>query len=137
MKKELEAKLKAAEGLLALHPESVRLDERVKCLEGVLEMLPKRKRFVKPTIEEVIDYFEEKESPEPIANAHAFCDYYDSINWYVGKKKMHNWKSAVSGWIRRNKEGRPNTPGNYVQDTTNLSNDEAHMKRMREMTGHG
>ena len=109
----------------------------IKALEWVLTLYKPRKRFVKPTIEEVIDYFEEKECPEPILNAHTFYDYYESINWKVGKNKMHNWKSAVSGWIRRNNEGRQNMPTNYVQDTTSLSDNEAHMQRMRRMTGHG
>lgn len=118
MKPKITKKLKAAEALLALHPDSIRLNERVKVLKGVLDMYPKRARFVKPDIEDIIDYFEEKKSPDPISNAHAFYDYYESINWYVGKKKMHKWRSSVSGWIRRNKNGNPAKKIGRVLDTT-------------------
>ena len=34
-------------------------------------------------------------------NPESFIDFYESKNWMVGKNKMSNWKSAVSGWNRR------------------------------------
>ena len=36
------------------------------------------------------------------SEARRFCDYYDSNGWMVGKNKMKNWRSAVSGWVSRN-----------------------------------
>ena len=32
----------------------------------------------------------------------AFCNFYDSKNWMVGKNKMKDWKAAVRTWEKRN-----------------------------------
>lgn len=35
-------------------------------------------------------------------DARAFFDYYESVGWVVGKKKMRDWQAAARGWQRRN-----------------------------------
>lgn len=54
-------------------------------------------RFVKPTVEEVKKYAEEKGYT---FDAEAFVAYYDSNGWMVGKQKMKNWKAACLTWQR-------------------------------------
>ena len=35
----------------------------------------------------------------PTFTAEKFYYYYESVDWYVGKRKMKNWKAAVRRWI--------------------------------------
>ena len=63
-------------------------------------------RFKSPTIEEVESLFLEKQSTKE--EAFSFWNFYESKGWMVGKNKMKNWKSAVVGWISRNKTNNTN-----------------------------
>lgn len=64
-----------------------------------------RSVFVIPSPEELVAYFESKESTS--VEAQKFFNFYDSKGWKVGKNKMEKWKSAASGWITRNKDNKP------------------------------
>ena len=64
----------------------------------------KRKKFVKPTIDEIKDYCLERNNG---INANAFYDFYESKNWYVGKNKMKDWKACVRTWEQRDKKENP------------------------------
>lgn len=55
----------------------------------------KNKRFVKPTIEEIQAYINERNYH---FSAEAFYHHYESIDWKVGKNKMTKWKSACATW---------------------------------------
>jgi predicted transcriptional regulator len=66
------------------------------------EKFDKKEKFSKPKIEDVIEIFLQKKSTE--IEAEKFFSYYDSIDWFVGKNKMKNWRAAVTGWVARNKE---------------------------------
>jgi len=61
-----------------------------------------RQRFVPPALEEVESRC--SEIGIPLIEAQKFINYYESINWIVGKNKMHSWKSALSGWKLRRAE---------------------------------
>lgn len=70
-----------------------------------------RTRFAPPSVEEV------KVRAKELGNeseAAAFFDYYESKGWKVGKTPMKNWKSALSGWIRRSAEFRGGSGGGSV-----------------------
>ena len=57
--------------------------------------------FVKPTVEEVRAYCEERKNGiEP----EVFIAFYESNGWKVGKNPMKNWKSAMITWESRRKE---------------------------------
>lgn len=57
--------------------------------------------FSAPSIEDCRQYFIfEKQVTDQSMHA-AFFDFYDSKGWKVGNSPMKNWKSAASGWIRR------------------------------------
>ena len=59
-------------------------------------------KFKPPTLQDVSKYCAEKSLT--YVNPESFVDFYESKNWMVGKNKMSNWKSALSGWNRRAKE---------------------------------
>ena len=54
-----------------------------------------KKRFIKPTIEEIKNEF-------PSFNAEKFFNYYESNGWKVGKNPMKDWKASVRTWINKN-----------------------------------
>ena len=61
------------------------------------EEQPKRKRFVKPTYEEVDAYCFQRNNSN---DAQAFIDFYESKGWKVGNTPMKDWKAAVRTWER-------------------------------------
>lgn len=61
-----------------------------------------RGRFTPPTVQELIDYIEEKNYY--YIDPKDFIDFYESKNWMVGKNKMSKWKAAASRWHRAEKK---------------------------------
>lgn len=100
----------------------------IKYVEGVLKnkMLErnvpvsntKKKRFVKPTVEEVKQYCIERNN---CVNAEQFYDYYESNGWKVGKNSMKDWKAAVRTW-ERSEYRKPNSKKNSKEDAINVVN---------------
>lgn len=65
----------------------------------------KRKRFVKPTIEEVRKYCAERKNN---VDPQTFINYYESNGWKVSKNPMKDWKAAVRNWeIRQRQYEKP------------------------------
>ena len=61
----------------------------------------KKKRFEKPTFEEVEAYIREQGYD---IDPHTFFDYYESCGWTVGKNKpMKDWKASVRYWVSSRK----------------------------------
>lgn len=63
--------------------------------KDIVKAKAKVKRFVKPTIEEIIDYCNERNND---VDADKFYDYYSSNGWKVGKNAMKDWKASVRTW---------------------------------------
>lgn len=61
---------------------------------------PKRKNFVKPTVEEIEAFCKEKKYT---VNAQQFFNYYESNGWKIGRNAMKSWQAAVQNWNTRNK----------------------------------
>lgn len=61
---------------------------------------PKRKNFVKPTVEEIAAYCKEKNYN---VNAQQFFNYYESNGWKIGRNAMKSWQAAVQNWNTRDK----------------------------------
>jgi hypothetical protein len=61
----------------------------------------KPKRFVKPTIEQLEAYMEER-GMNNVANR--FYDHYESNGWKVGKNSMKDWKASVRTWEPNHKK---------------------------------
>lgn len=66
--------------------------------EGTKVPSKKEKVFVKPTVEEVREYCLQRGNH---VDAEKFWNYYESIGWLVGTKKMKDWKAAVRTWERK------------------------------------
>lgn len=64
-----------------------------------------KRKFIKPTLEEINQYCLERNNG---INAEAFYDFYECKDWYVGKNKMKDWKACVRTWERR--EGTKTKP---------------------------
>lgn len=73
-----------------------------KLVEDSKEGKPKRKRFVPPTIEDVISYINEKGYLN--VNANKWFSHYAANGWMVGKNKMKDWKRSVDYWHHNNND---------------------------------
>ena len=77
------------------------------------------KKFVKPTVEEVKEYCQERKNS---VDANRFVDYYEANGWKVGRNSMKDWKAAVRTWERREVGGlqsrnlENSTPGSDFED---------------------
>lgn len=80
----------------------VRLSEDKTGEENNGASAPTRSRFQKPTVQEVEAYCREKGYAH--VDAEYFWNYYENINWHIGKNKMKNWRLAVANWEKRQKE---------------------------------
>lgn len=78
-----------------------------------------RKRFVKPTVEEVAAYCRERQNT---VDAEEFVAYYESNGWKVGKNPMVNWKQSVITWEckRKNEQKAKNGTPIYDPDAEGL-----------------
>ena len=56
-------------------------------------------KFIRPTLEEVRTQFELKGVTGN--EFEKFYAYYESVGWYVGKRKMVSWRGSLAGWILR------------------------------------
>lgn len=67
--------------------------------------------FIRPELDEVIDNFKNNEwsfiTRDEIIRIY---DYYESVGWKVGSKKMADWKKAFVGCFRRNLSRKNATP---------------------------
>jgi hypothetical protein len=80
-------------------PPSTREEKRRDIKEIPTDVGTKKATFRKPTPPEVAAYCTERGNG---IDAQAFCDYYESVDWHVGKKRMKDWKAAVRTWEKRN-----------------------------------
>lgn len=84
------------------------------------------KAFIPPTLTEVTQYKNERQSP---VDPEAFIDFYQSKGWMVGKNKMKDWKAAFRNWERDRK------PSSQGKKSINQQNVEAWAKYLgKEIT---
>ena len=65
------------------------------------ESTPSKKRFIRPSLEEVRRYVADRGNK---INPDAFFNYYESIEWMRGRNKIKNWKACVLTWEAKEKE---------------------------------
>lgn len=85
--------------------DKTRLDKTIK------EKIPsesKRKKFQKPTVEQIQAYCDERKND---VNPSLFYDYYEARGWVVGKSPMKDWKAAVRTWERNDGYKKPEKSG--------------------------
>lgn len=61
------------------------------------ESKAKSKRFIPPSLEEVISYCKERNNS---VDPQKWYDFYSAKGWMIGKNKMKDWKAAVRTWER-------------------------------------
>lgn len=72
----------------------VNVDNKDICGGKIPPQTPKKK-FVKPTVEEVRNYcIERKNNVDP----ERFINFYEAKDWFIGKNKMKDWRAAVRTW---------------------------------------
>lgn len=64
----------------------------------------KRTPFVKPSIEEVEAYCQERRNDVSVAS---WFDHYDTNGWKVGRNSMKDWRASIRTW-ERNERGNGN-----------------------------
>ena len=94
-------------------------DAKVNTTNKKINKINNTVEFKKPTVDELVTYFRLKKlTPEQaLHEAEKFIDYYDAVDWLVGKEKekMSNWKKVAIGWNNR-REDRENTKRNEPKD---------------------
>ena len=76
---------------------------------------PKRKNFVKPTVEEIAAYCKEKNYN---INAQQFFNYYESNGWKIGRNSMKSWQAAVQNWNIRDKANNKQAGTMWANNST-------------------
>ena len=76
---------------------------------------PKRKNFVKPTVEEIAAFCKEKKIN---INVHQFFNYYESNGWKIGRNAMKSWQAAVQNWNTRDKANKKATGTMWSNNST-------------------
>lgn len=79
------------------------IEPRWRTNEAVVETLnkirnEKSKKFVPPTLEEVVQELRSQKVKYYQQNAEKFWNFYESKNWMIGKNKMKSWKAAIKTW---------------------------------------
>lgn len=79
------------------------VDPNWRTFEPVVETLDKirnekSKKFVPPTLEEVIVELRSQKVRYYQQNAEKFWNFYEAKNWMIGKNKMKSWKAAIKTW---------------------------------------
>lgn len=77
----------------------------------------KRKRFVKPTVEEVSEYCAERQND---IDPEEFVDFYESKGWKVGREPMKDWKACVRTWEKSHRH-RPREKPKFNTDNYLMS----------------
>ena len=78
------------------------------------EPTQKIKRFVKPKLEELREFCEEKNLNIDVDR---FFNYYESKGWKVGMTPMKDWKAAARNWAKNDSLYRPATSRIISSDT--------------------
>ena len=76
---------------------------------------PKRKNFVKPTVEEIAAFCKEKKYT---VSAQQFFNYYESNGWKIGRNAMKSWQAAVQNWNTRDKANNKATGTMWSNNST-------------------
>ena len=88
-----------------------------------------RKKFVKPSVEEIRQYCQEEGIN---VDAEQFYNFYESKGWLIGKSPMKNWRAAVATWAKRMVKS-PNTSGTIPRKKESVL--EHNLKVMDQMFG--
>lgn len=77
-------------------------EEEIPAEENQEEKKTTKKRFSKPSVDEVKAYCEERKNR---IDPERFVNYYDSKGWKIGSASMKDWKAAVRTWEQNQRDG--------------------------------
>lgn len=91
---------------------------------------PTRSKFIPPTLEEVIDYCNERGKG---VDPQKWYDHYTSNGWKVGKNPMKDWRAAVRTWERTDyPSGYPRGPKQEVARQSNYQQTKSRLDQLLE-----
>ena len=73
-------------------------------IDNDIEETKPKKRFTKPSVEEVRAYCQERGNT---VDPERFFDFYESKGWKVGNNPMKDWKAAIRTWEKRSESSAP------------------------------
>ena len=89
------------------------------------------KRYVPPTLQEVIDYCNQTQAG---IDPSSFWSFYESKGWMIGKNKMKSWPHAIGTWkanrIAKNNERR-------VTKSDSIKNGKSIQEKLTDTTWYG
>ena len=89
------------------------------------------KRFVPPTLQEVIDYCNQTQAG---IDPSSFWSFYESKGWMIGKNKMKSWPHAIGTWkanrIAKNNDRR-------VTKSDSIKNGKSIQEKLTDTTWYG
>lgn len=88
-----------------------------------------KRKFVKPTIEEISSYCKERNNG---INPIAFYNFYESKDWYIGRNKMKDYKACIRTWELRIKKEN-NTPQWIDEKSSNNNTNKDEEKLMKNL----
>lgn len=97
-----ESEIREIEKEHSCHEEPVELT--INDLLTIKQPKPKTTRFVKPTVEEIEAYCEERDNG---IDPEYFFNYYEGNGWKVGKNPMKDWHATIRTWEIRQKKDKP------------------------------
>lgn len=95
--------------------------------KDIYKYISKKKVFSKPTLQEIINYCNERNNN---VDANRFYDFYESKDWMVGKNKMKDWKACVRTWEQRNKETTPSWFGKEIKERERTEDEERELQEL-------
>ena len=98
-------------------------------INNTLSNKESRQKFVKPSVEEIRQYCQEKGVN---VDAEQFYNFYESKGWLIGKSPMKNWRAAVATWAKRTVKS-PNSSGTIPRRKESVL--EHNLKVMDQMFG--
>ena len=96
---------------------TVSVSDSVSVSDKDIKEKDKKKKFIKPSVEEVRAYCQERNNG---VDPETFVDFYESKGWKVGNNPMKDWKAAVRTWEKRN-PNQDSNPTNEVRPSFNPS----------------
>jgi len=85
-------------------PMSAHTEAEAEALTTNTTGVQKRTPFVKPSVEEVEAYCQERRNDVSVAS---WFDHYDTNGWKVGRNSMKDWRASIRTW-ERNERGNGN-----------------------------
>ncbi|SFT47781.1 hypothetical protein SAMN05216474_0780 [Lishizhenia tianjinensis] len=93
---------------------NIKHNKHIKHLYREDDKKKRSKKFIKPSLDEVKNYFLEKGSES--TNAERFFNHFESNGWLVsGKSPMKDWKAAARNWMLNGQRFNKTEKANHLQ----------------------